>query len=126
QESIRCYNSKEGIGMIKAIRFCLVSALLQLVIGSLLMPVCFAQEPGGQGGAQQGQQEGQQGGGGQPSGRPQPGPEPTGRDRQPSQFPDTAPRPIFLSGSVRLTDGTPPPDTVLIERVCNGVVRPEA
>ena len=108
--------------MIKAIRFCLVSALLQVVIASLLLQVCFAQEPGGQGGAQQGQQ----GGGGQPSGRPQPGPEPSGRDRQPPQFPDTAPRPIFLSGSVRLADGTPPPDTVLIERVCNGIVRPEA
>jgi len=108
--------------MIKAIRFGLVSALLQIVIGSLLLPACFAQEPGGQGG-----QQGQQGGGGQPSGgRPQPGPEPIGRDRQPSQFPDTAPRPIFLSGSVRLADGTPPPDIVLIERVCNGVVRPEA
>jgi len=108
--------------MIKAIRFGLVSALLHIVIGSSLLSVCFAQEPGGQGGSQQGQQ-----GGGQPSGgRPQPGPEPAGRDRQPSQFPDTAPRPIFLSGSVRLADGTPPPDTVLIERVCNGVVRPEA
>lgn len=36
------------------------------------------------------------------------------------------PRPIYLSGSVRLADGTPPPDSVLIERVCNGLVRPEA
>jgi tetratricopeptide (TPR) repeat protein len=109
--------------MIKAIRFSLVSALPPIVLGSLLLPVCFAQEPGGQGGAQQGQQ----GGSGQPSGgRTQPGPDSIGRDRQPSQFPDTAPRPIFLSGSVRLADGTPPPDTVLIERVCNGVVRPEA
>ena len=35
-------------------------------------------------------------------------------------------RPIFLSGRVMVDDGTPPPDTVVIERVCNGVARPEA
>jgi tetratricopeptide (TPR) repeat protein len=35
-------------------------------------------------------------------------------------------RPIFLSGKVVLNDGTPPPDSVVIERVCNGIVRPEA
>jgi hypothetical protein len=34
-------------------------------------------------------------------------------------------RPIFLSGKVVMDDGTPPPDSVVIERVCNGVVRPE-
>jgi tetratricopeptide (TPR) repeat protein len=34
-------------------------------------------------------------------------------------------RPIFLSGKVILEDGTPPPDSVTIERVCNGVVKPE-
>jgi len=34
-------------------------------------------------------------------------------------------RPIFLSGKVVLQDGTPPPDPAVIERVCNGVVRPE-
>lgn len=39
--------------------------------------------------------------------------------------PSDAPRPIFLSGKVVLEDGTPPPDPVGIERVCNGVVRPE-
>jgi Flp pilus assembly protein TadD len=36
------------------------------------------------------------------------------------------PRPIFLSGKVTLQDGTPPPDSAVIERVCNGIVRPEA
>jgi tetratricopeptide (TPR) repeat protein len=36
------------------------------------------------------------------------------------------PRPIYISGSVRLADGTPPPTSVLIERVCRDVVRPEA
>jgi tetratricopeptide (TPR) repeat protein len=35
-------------------------------------------------------------------------------------------RPIFLSGKVMLEDGTPPPESVVIERVCNNVIRPEA
>jgi tetratricopeptide (TPR) repeat protein len=34
--------------------------------------------------------------------------------------------PIFLSGKVVLEDGTPPPESVVIERVCNGTPRPEA
>ena len=34
-------------------------------------------------------------------------------------------RPIFLSGKVMLDDGTPPRESVLIERVCNGSPRPE-
>jgi Flp pilus assembly protein TadD len=33
--------------------------------------------------------------------------------------------PIYVSGKVVLDDGTPPPDTVTVERVCNGVARPE-
>jgi TolA-binding protein len=36
------------------------------------------------------------------------------------------PRPIYLSGKVVLDDGTPPPEPVTIERVCNGQPRPEA
>jgi tetratricopeptide (TPR) repeat protein len=43
----------------------------------------------------------------------------------PSPSPDVPPRPLFLSGSVRLTDGSLPPESVLIERVCNGQTRPE-
>lgn len=35
-------------------------------------------------------------------------------------------RPIYLSGKVLLDDGTPPGEQVVIERICNGVVRPEA
>jgi len=35
-------------------------------------------------------------------------------------------RPLFLSGRVMMEDGTPPPDSVVIERVCNGIPRPEA
>ena len=34
-------------------------------------------------------------------------------------------RPIFLSGRVMMDDGTPPQESVLIERVCNGNPRPE-
>jgi Flp pilus assembly protein TadD len=34
-------------------------------------------------------------------------------------------RPIFLSGRVVLDGGLPPPETVTIERVCNGKSRPE-
>lgn len=32
---------------------------------------------------------------------------------------------IYISGKVMMDDGTPPPDPVLIERVCNGQPRPE-
>jgi len=37
-------------------------------------------------------------------------------------------RPIYISGKVRLDDGTPPPETVVIERICGGAGagRPEA
>jgi tetratricopeptide (TPR) repeat protein len=66
-----------------------------------------------------GQQPGQPG----RPGQTQPWPQPGQQDRQ--QFPEMQ-RPIFLSGKVLLEDGTPPPDSVVIERVCNGVVRPEA
>jgi tetratricopeptide (TPR) repeat protein len=55
-----------------------------------------------------------------PSGRTQPSP-----NEQQFPFPEIA-GPIFLSGRVVLQDGTPPPESVVIERVCNGVVRPEA
>ena len=34
--------------------------------------------------------------------------------------------PIYLSGNVLLDDGTPPPDPVTIERVCNGAPRAQA
>lgn len=35
-------------------------------------------------------------------------------------------RAIFLSGRVMMDDGTPPPEPVTIERLCNGMARPEA
>jgi tetratricopeptide (TPR) repeat protein len=34
-------------------------------------------------------------------------------------------RPIYLSGKVVLAEGTPPPEPVVVERVCNGRPRPE-
>ena len=34
-------------------------------------------------------------------------------------------RTFFFSGKVMLDDGTPPPDPVVIERVCNGIAKPE-
>jgi tetratricopeptide (TPR) repeat protein len=39
---------------------------------------------------------------------------------------DLGQRPIFLSGKVMMDDGTPPPEAVVIERVCGGNPRPEA
>jgi tetratricopeptide (TPR) repeat protein len=58
-------------------------------------------------------------------GRPgqQPGQFPGDPNR--NQFPDLSNRPIFLSGKVVTEDGTPPPEPVIIERVCNGQPRPE-
>ena len=66
-------------------------------------------------------------GGGQPSGggsRPS-SPNASDRTRPQTQFPDNASRPIYVSGKVMLPDGSPPPTSVVVERVCNGVVRPE-
>ena len=34
-------------------------------------------------------------------------------------------RQIYLSGKVMMDDGTPPPERVVVERVCNGMPRPE-
>jgi tetratricopeptide (TPR) repeat protein len=83
----------------------------------------------------------------QPAPAPTPSPEPGGRTptiptptpmptppREPQREPDwrqqqpfpEIQRPIFLSGRVMMEDGTPPPEPVVIERVCNGQPRPEA
>ena len=48
---------------------------------------------------------------------------PQSTDSQRQQLPDRGV--IFLSGKVVMQDGTPPPESILIERVCNGVPRPE-
>ncbi|MFN7934620.1 MAG: tetratricopeptide repeat protein [Bryobacteraceae bacterium] len=50
---------------------------------------------------------------------------PDPRESQRSPFPDQMQRPLFLSGKVVLDDGTPPPEPVVIERICNGNPRPE-
>jgi tetratricopeptide (TPR) repeat protein len=65
------------------------------------------------------------GGGTTPGGRtttPTPAPQ-----RQPQPEPQFEEQPIiFLSGRIMLDDGNAPSDRVVIERVCNGVVHPEA
>ena len=66
-----------------------------------------------------------------PGGTPAPGRTTTPRTQDPTQqSPTNTPwpeiqRPIFISGKVVVDDGTPPPESVVIERVCNGVQRPE-
>src|SRR5947208_1177177 len=42
-----------------------------------------------------------------------------------TQTPQAMPQPIFISGRVMLEDGTPPPDSVVMERVCNGQAHSE-
>src|SRR5512134_821096 len=67
-----------------------------------------------------------------PSPTPSPSPRPDSRDRFPQQgeqqqqptFQEMR-RPVFLTGKVIMEDGTPPPDSVTIERMCNGLARPE-
>lgn len=66
---------------------------------------------------------------GQGQGSTQPGqnqrnPFPTQDPNQRQQMPEMQ-RAIFLSGKVIMDDGTPPPEPVTIERVCNGNPRPE-
>jgi tetratricopeptide (TPR) repeat protein len=69
-------------------------------------------------------------GGGRPTspGTQQPGQQPgqfPGRDQR-DPFSEMQNRPVFLSGKVVMDDGTPPPESVVIERVCGASVRPEA
>ena len=104
--------------MNRFIRFSLLSVCACLMIGSVLSLNSFAQDtptPSTQ--PQRGES---------PGGARQPSPQPAAPNRtnQPSPLPEI-PRPFFLSGSVRLAEGTPPPERVLIERICNGRVRPE-
>jgi tetratricopeptide (TPR) repeat protein len=40
--------------------------------------------------------------------------------------PASSAKPVFLSGSVQLNDGTPPPEPVVIQRICASVMRNEA
>lgn len=105
-----------------------------LLVGAVSL---WAQQGGGGG------QGGTGGGGGNtpttttpsPGGRGEPGgvpgqsrtTDPFGSSRQQQQqqrMPDFQ-RPVFLSGKVMMEDGTPPPEPVTIERVCNGRPFPE-
>jgi tetratricopeptide (TPR) repeat protein len=61
---------------------------------------------------------------GTPSRIPNPNQDPNNNPN--NRFPDQQQRPIFLSGKVMLDDGTPPPEPVTIERVCNGNPHAEA
>ncbi len=102
----------------------LVRCFWSTAIGFLLFSVaqdCFAQATGGQSAPPAQTPPGQQQGGG---GR-QPGNQPTVNQPNPMPTPEM-PRQIYLSGSVRLGDGTIPPASALIERVCGSVIRPEA
>jgi Tfp pilus assembly protein PilF len=98
--------------------------------GILMIAIpAFSQAPPAGGGAGAGSTGGGNQGGGAGAGRIPTTPSPTqpGQGRFPEQnrFPEMA-RPIYLSGKVVLDDGTAPPDSVTIERVCNGQPRPEA
>ena len=114
--------------MTNTLSFC-GSLVVALVVMALLWPlVCFAEEPPG---LQQTPPAAQPTGtpSGQPADTRRPSnsaPAPDGTTQQRTPFPDLEQRPIYLSGSVRLADGTIPPDRVVIERVCKGIVRPEA
>src|SRR5437867_9821380 len=96
-----------------------------IMVVLLFSSICFGQQGGG--GQQAPPQNPPGGGGGQQGGGRQPGGQPNIPDRTAPQAPTAEiPRQIYLTGSVRLSDGTIPPASVVIERVCGGVVRPEA
>jgi tetratricopeptide (TPR) repeat protein len=60
-----------------------------------------------------------------PTRTPFPTPFPTETTTPTDRFPQDIPRQIYLTGKVILEDGTPPPDSVSIERNCDGIARPE-
>jgi tetratricopeptide (TPR) repeat protein len=49
----------------------------------------------------------------------------TNPQQAPQNTPQNMPMPVPISGRVMVDDGTPPPETVVIERVCNGTPRAE-
>ena len=106
-----------------------------IVVCSMMLSLslaAFGQARPAQGGGQQGggQPGGGQPGGGQPGGGGrQPGGAQPGipnQTQQPQNPQTDLLRQIYLTGSVRLGDGSIPPTNVVIERVCGGIVRPEA
>ena len=102
--------------MNRRIRLLIPSAMFCVMV-SAVSPICLAQDAGGT--------PTPAGPGAPAGGTNPPNAQPSGSSRsRSSPVGDTA-RPLFLSGSVRLMDGTLPPESVLIERVCNGRVRRE-
>ncbi len=118
----------------------LFSALAALFLVAVLATNASAWQTGGQGGGQGGgggSAPPAGGGGTSPStggGTASPTPtrpgaqQPTfptpGQDRQRESIFDMQ-RPIYLSGKVLTSDGTPPPELVTIEMVCGGAPRPQ-
>src|SRR5438477_6110303 len=109
-------------------RFNPLGAALAIGIAGLVHPG-FGQQQGAAGGATT---PGPTSPGGATPGTTTPSP---GRTTTPSTMPDPnanrnqfpeMQRPVFLSGRVMLDSGGPPPDSVTIERVCNGNPRAEA
>ena len=81
----------------------------------------FGQERGGQSAPPPQTNPGPQGGG-----RPTPNQPPFGDRTNQIPGPPNPAQQIYLSGSVRLADGTVPPATAVIERVCGSTIKPEA
>src|SRR5437868_255495 len=102
------------------VRFQLVRPIAVGTIVLSLSLMSFGQNRPGQS-PPPGQGGGQQGGGGR-----QPGNQPTIGNQPAQQSSPEMPRQIYLTGTVRLGDGSLPPTNIVIERVCGGVVRPEA
>ena len=46
-----------------------------------------------------------------------------GQTQTPTQFPETLQRPLYVSGKVTLDDGTPPPESVVMQLVCSASPR---
>src|SRR5438552_3502977 len=46
-----------------------------------------------------------------------------GQNPNQTPFPDTVQRPLYISGKVTLDDGTPPPESVVMQLVCNASPR---
>jgi tetratricopeptide (TPR) repeat protein len=116
------------------------SILRITVLAATSAALLLAQATGGAGGTTGGSTGGATGGStGGPTGGTPPGgvPGAPGGGQRPGQstdpfgqqnrFPDMQSQmPVFLSGKVMMDDGTPPPEPVTIERVCNGAQpRPE-
>lgn len=109
----------------------LLSALMSLLLVLVLTGAVWAQTTGGGGtgggagaGAGGGAGAGSVPGGGAniPPRQPQMPTQQPGMDRTPTM---EMQRPIFLQGKVMTENGTPPPESAVIELVCNGQPRPQ-